>query len=389
MTLEDFEKASTRLRNHMIPHPDTKHPDEVLDERGEPDIMKVRSEFALGKYAEGRYANGDPLFMEQIICDCNPGPEWHWLNRRPQRTVAEGPRKGQPVMRRLLSKHVDNPTVTRKYLDVLDNLTGPRRARLRDGKWVTAEGLIWDNFDPHKHVIDGDLTQQWGTNKWRLHVSKWGPNPIDLTWFAAGIDWGFRAPGVIQVWGIDKKQRAFLVYEIMRTGKDKMWWGEIAEELRKKYDIQRFACDPAEPATIEMFNSRMGKVGGYWICEGAENDFMAGADSVRQRWNRGSMYILRNSPDGKDPELEAAQKPVCLAEEITGYSYERAKDGAPIRERPARDSDDHGCDACRYLSMFLEKADWQPETERTYYAKGTYGDLMGHNEILDELLYGY
>jgi phage terminase large subunit len=388
MTLEDFEKASTRLRNHMIPHPESKHPEEVKDSKGEPQIALIRSEFAEGKYPSGIYPNGDPLFLEQIICDCNPGPEWHWLNRRPERKISSGARRGQPVMKRLLSKHEDNPTVTRKYLDVLDNLTGPRRARLRDGKWVTAEGLIWENFDPHRHVIDGDLTQQWNTKRWRLYVPSWGAESIDLTWFAAGVDWGFRAPGVIQVWGMDKKQRAFLVYEIMRTQKDKMWWAEVAEELRKKYDIQRFACDPAEPATIELFNNRMGKVGGYWICEGAENDFPAGADVVRQRLSRGKMYILRNSPDGMDTFLMENQKPLSLAEEITGYSYERSKDGAPIRERPAKDSDDHGCDAARYLSMFLEKADWQPEKDMAYYAPGTYGAVMGHNEVMDELLYG-
>ena len=388
MTLEDFEKASTRLRNHMIPHPDSKHPEEVLDEKGKPDIKKIRSEFAKGKYEDGVYPNGDPLFLEQIICDCNPGPEWHWLNRRPDRKIAEGKRKGQPVMKRLLSKHEDNPTVTRKYLDVLDNLTGPRRARLRDGKWVTAEGLIWENFDPLKHVIDAELTQNFKTKKWNMYVPAWGPNTIQLSWFAAGVDWGFRNPGVIQVWGMDKKGRAFMVYEIMRTQKDKMWWAEIAEELRKKWDIQRFACDPAEPATIELFNNRMGKVGGHWICEGADNDFEAGSDIVRQRWQRNTMYLLRSAPDGKDPELQRKQSPTWFGDEITGYSFERAKDGAPIRERPAKNSDDHACDAARYFSYFLEKHDWTPEEEKTRYKPGSYGDIMGHNDVWDELLYG-
>jgi phage terminase large subunit len=86
------------------------------------------------------------LPMEQMICDANPGPPTHWIKRR----------SDSQQMRFLQSWHKDNPafyyadgTLTERgarYMEKLDALTGTDRDRLRDGKWVQAEGAIYKNF---------------------------------------------------------------------------------------------------------------------------------------------------------------------------------------------------------------------------------------------------
>ncbi|WP_245808240.1 phage terminase large subunit [Deinococcus hopiensis] len=95
LTLNDTEFLSTRLRNGVIPY-------------------------------------------QQLFGDCNPGSPTHWLKKRMD--------AGLTV--RILSRHEDNPRLfTSKgeltafgvsYLARLDKLTGPRKARLRYGKWAAA-----------------------------------------------------------------------------------------------------------------------------------------------------------------------------------------------------------------------------------------------------------
>jgi PBSX family phage terminase large subunit len=83
------------------------------------------------------------LPYQQLICDCNPAAPGHWLNQRALR--------GQMV--RLLSRHNDNPSVTPEYLGTLKGLTGHRRARLYEGRWVAGEGTVYPEFDVERHVI--------------------------------------------------------------------------------------------------------------------------------------------------------------------------------------------------------------------------------------------
>src|SRR5258708_19006932 len=78
---------------------------------------------------------GRPPFA-QVILVTNPGPPHHWLNQRmlAQRT------------RRVLSLHGDNPAMTPEYLHLLEtSLTGARRERLFAGRWVSAEGTVYED----------------------------------------------------------------------------------------------------------------------------------------------------------------------------------------------------------------------------------------------------
>lgn len=76
--------------------------------------------------------------------DCNPGGPEHWILKR------EG-------LKLFTSRHEDNPrlftadgSITpagERTMLTLDALTGVRKERLRYGKWVQAEGTVYDNFD--------------------------------------------------------------------------------------------------------------------------------------------------------------------------------------------------------------------------------------------------
>lgn len=94
---QDWEMVQTRLRNHVAPY-------------------------------------------QQGIADCNPAGPAHWLIVR----VEKG------LMRGFQSTHADNPALDgpegQRYLAQLAKLTGHRRARLFEGRWAAAEGLVYPLF---------------------------------------------------------------------------------------------------------------------------------------------------------------------------------------------------------------------------------------------------
>ncbi len=356
----NWEFLQRCLRNNMIPHPEK----------------------------PGAY-------LQQIIADTNPGPEAHWLNQRAK--------KGK--MKRLKARFDGNPTITQEYLETLANMTGHRRGRLYEGKWISAEGQIWDNFNSDRHVLAGSLTRHGVTGRWLLKVDQWDTT-IELKWFFAGVDWGFRNPGVLHVYGVDAKRRAFLVHETYMTKHNADWWASEAERLRKLFNVQRFICDPAEPDSIDLFNTRMGMIGGFWIAVGGNNDFLSGSNVVRERLENDSLFFLANclytggrrhvvvgetvgEEPGEDPWRAEASKLTSVVREIPSYTYKEGKMGMEVPEEPAADSEDHGCDTCRYAMVWLDGTDWAPVDAVPEYEKNTFGSFFGHKEVMNASINGY
>ena len=323
VTLEDWEKVLSRLRNNILP-------------------------------------------WQQAIADCNPGSQYHWLNQRAN--------KG--MMTRLLSRHVDNPSLTKAYLKNLERLTGARYDRLFKGLWVSEEGLVYDDWDP------------------KVHMMKRKNAPAEMKWYFGSIDWGFRAPGVFQVWGVDGESNLYRVAEIYSTGKKYDWWADHICELYEKYSIATIVCDPAEPRSIEMLNDRLGQPGDRnapRIARKADNDIMAGLDMVRwalrpsEDGGPPKMRFLENSlVAGRDEALSEALAPCCTEEEFPGYVWMKQADGRPVKEMPDPACADHGLDAMRYAAMFAWKKDLSFQTSGPMFEPGSVGDLLKYEEVYQE-----
>lgn len=316
-----------------------------------------------------RSLRSNVLPWQQIIADTNPGAEFHWLNQR----------ANTDRMVRLKAVFEDNPTITEAYLTKLRNMTGIRRKRMYEGKWVSAEGQIWENFDPSKHLISGEMIEDHG--HWSLKVPAWD-QVIDFRWFFASVDWGFRNPGSMLVFGVDGDKRAFLVEELYRCNENMDWWSDRAVEINDKYDIQRYECDPSRPDSIDQFNSRMGRKGDHWIADGANNDFLVGSITVRERFDSDSLFLLAGALDHTDRYRKADMQPTCLLDEIPSYVYRQHKDGQEIKEEPSLDAEDHACDALRYGMMFLDMNDWDHKDPYQAYKPGTFGYIMEHEAVM-------
>jgi phage terminase large subunit len=317
---------------------------------------------------------------QQMIADTNPSHAGHWLNVRAK----------TDKMVRLKSVLEDNPKygeeMYQQYVrNLYSNMSGYVYQRMCRGEWVSAEGMIWENFDLAQHEIEGQLIKNRG-GSWDLYVPGWDDS-FELGWFFASMDFGYKAPGTMLVWGVDLGKRAFCVEEIYRTKQNKDWWADRCNTARRKWDILRFVCDGSEPDTIDMFNRRMGKASdGCWIAEGTKKrarEFEAYASMVREKLDDGSLYFLKDRLIHKDPWLVREQMIHSTTQEIPGYVYAEEKDGSRIREEPDPTIPDHGADALIYGMSWLETRDWHPRPSHERYPARSYGRLLEHDKVFD------
>ena len=157
-----------------------------------------------------------------------------------------------------------------------------------------------------------------------------------------------------------------------------------------EYGLQALVCDPSEPEYIRVFNDRMGSARGRdgdRIARKAKNAIRTGIDMVR--WGLSvadhgpRIFIVRDSLLGKDMGRVESKKPACLEEEISAYVWSKSKDGRPVKERPDPTCSDHACDCLRYAAHFMWNRDLTPPTTPPSYDAGTFGEMLGHKDVID------
>lgn len=293
LTEDDWESLTTRLRSHVMP-------------------------------------------FQQILADTNPSTPTHWLNTRAE--------QGRTVM--LHSRHEDNPVlfnpdgsitrIGREYIARLDALTGVRHARLRRGIWVAAEGVIYEEYDPKTHLVDGavvgvDWPQYWS------------------------IDFGYSNPFVLQVWRESPDGVLFLQREIYYTRRlVEDHCQTIKEIVKEQIELAKAVNLKATPplaiicdhdaegrATLERKLQIQTTPAKKRVTEGIQ--------AVQSRFKARRLLICSNALWERDQALDDAHLPACTAEEIPGYVWANIK----TKEQPVKE-DDHGCDAMRYVVSFRD-----------------------------------
>ena len=279
--------------------------------------------------ATGRAGNAP---YAQIIGDCNPGPSNHWILQRAK----------TGALTFFESKHEDNPTlfddageITEQgkiSIGVLDSLTGVRFHRLRHGRWVSAEGVIYESWDRSVHLIPSF------------------PIPPDWKRFRV-VDFGYTNPMVVQWWALDGDGRLYRYRELYQT---QLLVEDAAKEIKRLSDGEKITAticdhDAEDRATLERHGIPT---------TAAKKSVKTGIEAVQMR--------LRKAGDGKpriyffvdalvdiDKRLVDAKKPYCTEQEIESYVWEPAGEGRAAKEEPKK-VDDHGTDSCRYLVMHID-----------------------------------
>jgi phage terminase large subunit len=260
------------------------------------------------------------LPYQQLLADTNPDTPTHWLKGRCER--------GATVL--LQSLHTDNPALYddqgekteagATYLEKLEALTGVRRQRLLLGRWVAAEGVIYETFDSAIHVIDPF------------------PVPSDWTrWWT--VDFGFVHPFVFQWWAEDPDGKLYLYRELYRTHRTvDQHAADVAVFASAEPRPRAVICDHDAEGRATLENALgIGTVA-------ADKRVLEGIDAVQTRFRDRRCLIFKDCRVYRDPELVEAHKPTCTAEELPGYVWADFK----TKEQPVKEQDD-GCDALRYM----------------------------------------
>lgn len=328
------------------------------------------------EYIKSRLRNWQISF-QQLVMDCNPAGKEHWLKRRCE--------SGKCVL--IESRHEDNPRlfdvltadnglvefkVTErgaKYINILDNLTGVRHKRLRLGLWVSAEGIVYEEFDPAVHVIpwtfDKDGNQLPLPEEWERYWT---------------IDFGFRAPFVLHCYAIGDEGEIYLYREIYMTQRTveehaKTILDIVAPEsiIRPAYwdhinrrEIpaltERVWIEP-EPTAIICDHDAEGKrtfenATGLSTRNAIKNVY-EGINAQKQRlklnkYGQAMYYIMADCLVERDQWLADHQQPTSTVDEYSSYAWKVAADGRILDEPVKRY--DHGMDTDRYHTMFH---DWK------------------------------
>ena len=319
------------------------HPSRVLS--AERDIIYVNQSEeltledweTLGTRVTGRAGT---LSHAQLIGDCNPGPRMHWIKQRAE----------SGAITLIESRHIENPVLYNqetmeltgqgvRTMAVLDALTGGRKERLRWGRWASAEGMVYEEWDAAIHLID--------------------PFPIPPEWKRyRAIDFGYTNPFVCLWFAMDGDGRIYLYREIymsQRLVEDHA--KQIVALSKSERILATFADHDAEDrATLERH--------GVPTLPAAK-DISAGIQTVKSYLQRAGdgkprFMILRNALVERDKRLEELRKPWSTEQEIEGYIWQKTPDGRPIKELPL-DLDNHGVDSVRYElhSLVKQRARWR------------------------------
>jgi phage terminase large subunit len=270
----------------------------------------------------------------QAIADCNPSAPTHWLRRRADR--------GQMAV--FDSRHRDNPMLWdeaagdwtekgRAYIARLSTLTGHRRARLLEGRWAAAEGLVYPEFDPTVHVLKA-MPPGW--ESWRRIRS---------------IDFGFIHPFVCQWWAVDGDGRMYLYRELYHSKRT------VADHARQ---IVAMSAGETYLATVTDHDAEdratLASAGIQTIA--ANKDHRTGRDAVHGRLRvqadgRPRLYVLDGCTVETDMDLYHAKRPTSTLAEFDAYCYPPGQDGKAAKEEPIKANDD-GLDALRYAVMHFD-----------------------------------
>lgn len=126
-----------------------------------------------------------------LFGDCNPSTSDHWIMKRDGLKVFPSFHRDNP------SLFDDEGTLTtqgERTMSRLESLTGVRKARLLEGKWVGVEGLYFEVWDDLVHTC--------------------APRPIPLDWPIWGsLDYGFSHPTAFGLFTADDDGVIYLIGE--------------------------------------------------------------------------------------------------------------------------------------------------------------------------------
>lgn len=236
--------------------------------------------------------------------NCNPEHPYHWFYMEWIKKCNE---------KNMLYLHFtmkDNPSLSETVINRYKNLySGAFYERFVEGKWVTADGLVYPMFSYDRHVkrYNGKFSEYY------LSCDYGTVNPFSLGLWGKGSDGWYRT---------DEYYHSSRDKGIQLT--DEEYYTQL-EKLTQGKQIQALIIDPSAASFIQTVR-RHGK---YTVIK-AENDVLTGINSVCQALKNDEVFFYPNCSD--------------TLREFSVYRWDSSiKKDAPKKEN------DHAMDDIRYF----------------------------------------
>lgn len=264
----------------------------------------------------------------KLLMTTNPGSPRHWLRKQ---YVLRAPNLDMGYWHFKLD---DNTKLPPAYVESLKSeMTGVFYQRNILGRWVAAEGAVYDMWDDNRHILRGPV------------------GPLQFL-PGLGIDYGTTNPFSaimlgLQAAGTGHRARLVMTREFRHEpsvdGRQKTD-AEFSVDLREWIGTDRpewIAVDPSAASfKLQLFHDGVGNV------RNAKNDVVDGIRLV------GSLLAT--------DRLVVHESCRGLIDEIAGYSWDK-KAAEKGEDRPVK-VDDHSCDAARYAVASTDQL-WRPSLQ--------------------------
>lgn len=285
--------------------------------------------------------------IQQIFTATNPDGPTHWMYDLFYRDPPEGTDKYEMTL-------YDNPGVDEAYVRRLENnLSGIYRDRYLEGKWVGAEGLIYDEYQPSVHLVHPEDLSGWTINRKSKFSATgencfWAEPPSDWRIYR-GVDFGYTNPFVCQWWARSPDDTLVLFREIYQS---ETRYAEHAKEINRitedNWRITKTFADHDAEGRETLNREGVNTVN-------ADKSVNDGIQAVKTRLSlddrdEADLYLMEGARIHKpDPQLLMDGRPLKTVDEISGYTWDGdSEDDDPVKEH------DHGMDAMRYLVYSLD-----------------------------------
>jgi len=211
----------------------------------------------------------------------------------------------------------DNPVLSSEYIEeVKASYSGVYYDRYILGKWVHAEGMVYDEWSRENHVVAPfEIPKHWR----RIRV----------------IDWGYTNPFVCLWIAIDEDGRAYVYDEHYRSRTLIKDHAEAIQTRTGTFEATIADHDAQDNAELRQHGI---------VTRNADKDIEAGLQKVKSR--------LQLAGDNR-PRLMVFSSCASVIREMELYRWPTSREGRNEKEQPLKEND-HAMDALRYGVMYLD-----------------------------------
>lgn len=255
----------------------------------------------------------------QMFAACNPASPTHWLYEKFFRSPTDETFS-------VTTNSYENPYLGDEYIARLNRMSGIMKRRLVDGEWVGYAGVIYNCFDPDKHLIDKPFTGE--------HIN-----------FRC-LDFGGLNPYVCQWWRYYPETKRMVLYrEVYFSDISIEDFCRMIHEHQPKEEPINFTVSDHD-ASDRIFLAKHGIK-----TLSAIKDVRRGVQDTYEKIANDEIFFVRDTVVELDWKLKddsgaiKRKRPQSTVEELSGYEW--ATSGDTAKDQPVK-RDDHGMDAMRY-----------------------------------------